>query len=728
MYVPYRETKLANMPPALLFKEPDYKFLRVRILEGVVPIMDFDGLCDPYVEVDTGMQTWTTKVIKETLTPQWKEETVLGVYDTEKRDAWGIKLPEECLGSEITLRVKDWNASKDVLIGTITLKKEDVPGYHGEEILEPPAPHWFPAVQEDTLVGTLVNSDAGKWLSGLLFEEKIKSAERMAKGKLRSIHAFESGVLSVRKKLPKVYAQSGPKALEKAAEALEKAAEAGTETDGYETGGEVDAADLQAEADNAPAGGRSETWIKAQIWFDNTWNLPPSNIVGQLMVKIVDMDIEKRAGGKARAPMVVLRYNKHWVRMQTNTSGVINSSGMPHYTYDSSQAFTFGVTELGEVLTVAIFDDAASRMIDSSPKFLGLLKIRPTVLGGNEWYTTTLPLYQRYGGGVKQRGKVTLSICLGVSSAGPLIGGMFKPPRKDEYYYLLEKYPWMEKCENQITKKSKDNLFGFLTAQEKPKAWHKAVVQQVLNESVKQLDLDLLFANIGRLKDSFGKLADVGEYLVKIMEWKNFWESACVNLFLVFLICFIEWAPSLLIIYLVYSFIVGAKRRKDHVIAHMESDLFGNVVARNKYQTEEDLVAQEEEPEAEEKEEEKEEEPEEEERSAWAEVEEVIKLVVTAQDGLGLAAGMVERVKSIVHWTDPRISMLVTIILIVALPALYFVPLKLVISFVISFVIRHPKLRDPIPPPPVNLVFRLPSRDDQMLIKESQNRLLMVQD
>lgn len=48
-----------------------------------------------HVCVDTGLMRWESAVIKETLTPGWYQEAVLGCYHLRRRHEWGLQLPED---------------------------------------------------------------------------------------------------------------------------------------------------------------------------------------------------------------------------------------------------------------------------------------------------------------------------------------------------------------------------------------------------------------------------------------------------------------------------------------------------------------------------------------------------------------------------------------------------------------------------------------------------------
>ena len=55
---------------------------------------------------------------------------------------WDLQLPDELRQDYLTLNVKDWNMTKDRMIGTVKIRYSDIPGYFGDDILEPPPAYW----------------------------------------------------------------------------------------------------------------------------------------------------------------------------------------------------------------------------------------------------------------------------------------------------------------------------------------------------------------------------------------------------------------------------------------------------------------------------------------------------------------------------------------------------------------------------------------------------------
>eukprot|EP00668_Euglena_longa_P040241 GGOE01053003.1.p1 GENE.GGOE01053003.1~~GGOE01053003.1.p1 ORF type:complete len:1357 (-),score=412.39 GGOE01053003.1:1686-5219(-) len=734
-YVDFAEA--TSREPSLHFKEPDLKFLHIRLYEGVVPIMDFDGLCDPFLFVDTGFMQWKSEIAKETLTPVWEQEVVLACYNTQNIDQWNLKLPSELRSDTLNMTVYNWNPAHDRRIGFIRLKLHDIPGFLGDEIVEPPAPHWFEADRHFGVLTLLVSSDAGKWVTSLMFDKMMKKKAKEQRSKIEFIRNLQSGLKNATDALgagaqglttqfknvgavvdpedlmkgqgpsinPKSEFQAQRKDRHRDPEKTEE--EAAADGDGTE------ATEKDEDAEEALKHAHEMCSIKAQIWFDNTYTALPLPIVGQLYFRLHHIELERRDFGQPRSPLVILNYNRHWVRLPTVFGNV-------HSVFD--QEFTFGVTEPAAVMTVAVFDDISDRLIGSEPKFLGLLRIRPCCLSTNTWHRACLPIYQRFKGRVRLRGRITLSACLQMRSALPIMVAMFKPPLKDlAYYQPLNAFKsdfHPDKpidFETPIRVVQYDQLFKILAEQDNGVlTFRPEAVKKVVSRPVADLDLDMLNANFKRVVECFRMLVRFADYLDYICLWTSFRESLAVNVLLVLLICYIEWAPTFLLLWLLVSFLKGLiKRAKGAVIAPMESDLFGEVVdglggAKGDDPDDED------EAQAKTKNDDAD-------TSAWEEIRALVQMAIRVQEAAGDVASIVERIQAMPRFMDPRVSGLLSVAFAVLIPGLYYVPLKFVMSFAVLFVLRHPVLRDPIPPPPVNLVGRLPSRSELLLPRQSGN-------
>jgi len=717
------------------FKEPDVKYLRMRLHEGVVPIMDFDGLCDPFVAVNTGLMEWKSAIVKDTLTPQWDQEVVLGVYDLRQMDAWGLKLPEDMRSDTLRMTVYNYNPARDRRIGFINLKYADIPGYGTDDVVDPPAAHWFEADRHFGLLTMLVSSSAGKWVTLQLFDQKMKQKTKEQRSKIALIRALQTGLEDVKEKVAPTleYAQDavgtavgavagylpplGPgvdgQALLRGEGGEEPSQEIRLQRKDRPPGEEPQQEDQDiddAEAEAALQGAHEVCSIKAQVWFDNAYTPPPQPLVGELRLRLNFVELERRSFGAPRCPLVVLNYNRHWVRLPTVFGNV-------HAVFD--QEFTFGVTEPAAVLTLAVFDDVADRLLGIEPRFMGLLRIRPCCLNGNRWHPATLPLYQRFKGNVRLRGRVALSCCLRLQSPIPIVAAMFKPPLKDIYYYRpLNEFKsdlQPEKIQDfalPIKAQQYDNLIAILKDMGTgPTGWHPSVIKKVSFRPTPELDLDLLNANFKRLMDCFKLVVRLIDYLDYVCLWTNWRESVVVNLTLVLLVCYIDWVPTALVLWMLVSFLRGmVTRARTCPMASMEAELFGEVV--DGMDTDKaDLSDEEDAPE-------KSAGKDDSEASAWEEIRSLIQMAIRVQETFGDLAAVVERIQSMPKFMDPRISGLLSIVFAVLVPGLCYIPLKLVVSFAVLFVLRHPALRDPIPPPPVNLVARLPSRAELLLPRE----------
>jgi len=700
---------VTDREPAAHFLEPDLKYLRIRLLEGVVPIMDFDGLCDPYVKVDTGLMQWDSNVIKGTLTPGWYQEAVVACYDLRHAEDWNLTLPDELRSDCVRLIMLDWNVTKDRRIGFITLRLRDIPGYDTDDIVEPPAPHWYEGERHMPALSLtrLVNSDFGRWLSSLYFDEKIKARLKEQRRKMAVISMLQSsGVAQVGHLIGDRLAEINAKVQQRMAE-LRKGS--GPELQFKTT------EELQVEAMLPPddAGeeellkqDRSLLSIKAQIWFDNTYVPPPPKIIGQLYVQLHSVELKPRDNGAPRSPMVVLRYQRHWVRLPTVL-------GNHHAAY--LQEYYFGVVEPSDVFTIAVFDDGDG--FSSDPKVMGLQRVQPCTLASNKKYRTTLPLYQRFKGAVHERGKITFTICLYLPSVAPMLVAMFKPPLKELYYYaplgeftsaLTGNKPL--DFETPIRVNQFERLLEIVKQQGKPE-WRPQAIKATANSPSPKLDLDLLTANWSRLQQCFKVLFNFVDYLDYICQWTDVRASVTVNAGSVLLVCYIEWLPEVLVLYLLYAFTKGFMRRTaGQIVVPLDAGLFGGVVNTEDNMDDDDDAEGEG----------KKKDAEDAETSAWEDIQKILQMAVKVQELLGDVASFAERVEALPKWKDPRISGLLCVIFAVLLPGLCYLPLKAVVSFVFLFVLRHPALRDPIPPPPVNMIMRLPTRAPLLVPKTSR--------
>ncbi|KAL1223999.1 Multiple C2 domain and transmembrane region protein 11 [Cardamine amara subsp. amara] len=75
-----------------------------------------------------------------------------------------------------------------------------------------------------------------------------------------------------------------------------------------------------------------------------------------------------------------------------------------------------------------------------------------------------------------------------------------------------------------------------------------------------------------------------------------------------------------------------------------------------------------------------------------------------------------ERVHNLLSWRDPRATFLFSMFCLVACGVIFLVSMKLLMTFLAFYVMRHPRLRVfYIPSVPQNFFRRLPSRADSML-------------
>jgi hypothetical protein len=197
---------------------------------------------------------------------------------------------------------------------------------------------------------------------------------------------------------------------------------------------------------------------------------------------------------------------------------------------------------------------------------LGLTRIRPSCLGSNEWYKQVLPLYQRYQGNVKQRGTVCVSVCLHLNHVVPIVATMFKPFMKEQYYYApldefkseLRRDAKPQDFLNPIRRQQHLHLVNVARKQaEKANSWHPSIIKKIAGPPTAELDTSLLKANVQRLTEAFRFVIDIVSFLDRVCDWKDTKESIIVNVVCVLIVCYFEWTPTFLVLWLLFCFVAA---------------------------------------------------------------------------------------------------------------------------------------------------------------------------
>mmetsp|Transcript_16503 Transcript_16503/g.29347 ORF Transcript_16503/g.29347 Transcript_16503/m.29347 type:complete len:763 (-) Transcript_16503:1103-3391(-) len=668
-YVYYREETTRHT--STHWKVPKMKYLHFKLIEGIVPAMDLNGKSDPFVVVDTGMQRWKSNTIDETLLPIWDQDVVLGVIDP-KSVRPDQELPEDLKRGYVDISCWDQDVAQDDTIATLKIPFKKIPGYF-QDVEEADVPvKWYTLEQEESIVDDFMGSGVGKFLQSIVGTEEEEPKKKTAKDRWRMVQT------SVKKK------------------------------------GRVHEFEGKHDKD---ARGQGSCRLKFAIWFDHNYLPNTPSLIGQIKLQLKSCFLEKRENKKNRRSMMVLQYNDYWVRTHTDEN--------QYALYDNR--FTFGVLDPSHVITVAVFDDRSDLLIPSGPKYLGKFRIRPCTLALNKPVHTTQPIMRIYGDKVKQVGKVELTVTFEGKTL-PVVAAMFRPPLKDHAYW----HPIGEEGEKQIEECYKQRVAEFLVTQKGELRLEEDVLEPILDEKDKTFNMLTFKAHIQRIVEGLGPLGKAVSHFDDICEWKNFNYSLKVNIYVALAIWYAKFLPHLCLILLTRKFLQNwcVPGGPGRVVAPMDPSLYGGLVDEdnNKKQDkdkapkknsdgeeDEGNGSDKENEEAEKDEEDEEEEVVEKKGGIFDEYKQMMTLLTTIQDGIGSAAGVLERLSSLHTWEDPRISGLITVIFFIVLMFFNYLPLRIILVVVALFVMRHPKLRDPIPPPPVNLVERLPSRQEKML-------------
>lgn len=95
--------------------------------------------------------------------------------------------------------------------------------------------------------------------------------------------------------------------------------------------------------------------------------------------------------------------------------------------------------------------------------------------------------------------------------------------------------------------------------------------------------------------------------------------------------------------------------------------------------------------------------------------EQVQGILVRLQNVADGIASHMEKVEALLTWRDPTASRIFSLVVFLAAIAVKSLGIQFFLCFGIIWSLRPPCFKNPIPPPPINFLGRLPSRGDQVL-------------
>ena len=431
---------------------------------------------------------------------------------------------------------------------------------------------------------------------------------------------------------------------------------------------------------------------------------PQRQTIGQVTIAVQEVSKLRLKQGKEKyrfSLYAIVQYESSWGILPTKV-------GTNNPTWD--QTFTFPVTELSSVVSIAIFDNRKQRM--KKDKLIGLLRIRISTLIGNTVHRTdAYPLYVVHRKVVRVMGQMKLSI--GVEYFVPLMGVLrhFLSPSNDFYCSHLSARQLA------ATKKARALQIQQFLFNRTP-----SIPMEVSEVFIERDDLPRVF--IRKFGQSRLRLAAAIKPFLEasaVIKSISFWElpapAIAFQVVWPLLMYNSDYIIPLIVFLATGKLALGLQTRvassfplhPDVALTNLElSDVMttrGTGGEENEADSDDEEVSAASEGSTEPQ------------LSAFKKIEikleEMKQSAALAQQVIHDLASQVERLHALFSWEDPIISGLMMSAGVVVFCAFWYFGSRFLFSLMGLFLFRHPMFRDPYPPGVLNLFRRLPQRVDR---------------
>lgn len=384
----------------------------------------------------------------------------------------------------------------------------------------------------------------------------------------------------------------------------------------------------------------------------------------------------------------VAKYGPKWIRTRT-----IFDSSNPRW----NEQYTWEVFDPCTVITIGVFDNR--RAVAGAPPQamadlpIGKVRIRLSTLETDRVYTNAYPLLVVTPHGVKKMGEIELAVRFSSASALNLTAAYLQPQLPRMHFF----YPLDPRLQEKLRVAAMNTVALRLLRAEPP--LRQEVIHFMLGTDDERWSMRRSKANYYRIMGVLRGVLATMNWFSDICRWRNPATTVLVH----FLYLILVWYPELLLPTLfLYLFFIGswnyrfrartpafmdAKLSQGEYIGHLdELEEEFNVVPANNAQ-------------------------------------EVLKfryerlrgVAGRIQNALGDLASVGEKVHSLLSWRDPRATGIFITFCLMAAIVLYVTPFQVIAVLLGVYILRHPRFRDPLPSLPLNLFKRLPSQADRIL-------------
>ncbi|CAN8246105.1 unnamed protein product [Cochlearia groenlandica] len=400
------------------------------------------------------------------------------------------------------------------------------------------------------------------------------------------------------------------------------------------------------------------------------------------------MPMKSRDGRGTTDAYCVAKYGQKWVRTRT-----IVDTFSPKW----NEQYTWEVYDPYTVITVGVFDNMHLLVPGNgnagNDSRIGKIRIRLSTLETERIYTHSYPLIVLKPDGVKKMGEIQLAVRFSCTSTIDMLQKYSEPLLPKMHYSSPLSIYQLESLRHQAT-----HILCMKLGRTEPPLG-RDVIEYMLDFGSHIWSLRRGRANFERLVSFFTAFVDSWIWFDSVCKWK----SPVTTILTHFIFVFVVFLPKYCVTsMLLYCFSIGFYRyhlRPRHP-PHMDINLSK---ADSALPDEID-----------------------EEFDGFPSTREA-DLVKRRYDRLrGIAGRMMmvlgdlatqgERVKSLLSWRDPRATFLFSMFCLVACGVLFLVSMKMLMTLLAFYVMRHPRVRVfDIPSVPQNFFRRLPSRADSML-------------
>eukprot|EP00899_Mesostigma_viride_P003849 jgi/Mesvir1/13465/Mv16525-RA.1 len=431
--------------------------------------------------------------------------------------------------------------------------------------------------------------------------------------------------------------------------------------------------------------------IFLDVYFDERDYPAPSlrDRVGTLFLHVIgatglmpdEAQQQRKTGFATTDAYAVVKYERTWAK--TNTK---HGSFNPQW----KERFTFPVIDPSSVVIVGVFNNTHARVGTSKDDFFGKVKVRLSTLDDGRNYITTFPLLHSTKEGTIQRsGSLELLLRFEYASRLKVIARYLSPPLSWNYYEGTL-FP-SEEAELQCQQTHQRIVSQVLAAEKSP--IRKEVFNTMMDAGALEFKMSRARTNWERFKAVIRSAEWLASSFDHLSTWQNPPHTVLVSALYVFLVFNAHLLLPAVFLIIFATGCLRYSKRPAEPPKPMEKLTFP---IPEEFDYDEDTDSGGVNPV----------------KQIRAKLDAIKNIAAMIQNKLGAVATHGERLTSLLAWTDRRASTIFLGGCLIFSIVTYLVDFRYIAAALGLFLLRHPRFRDPLPPPPANFIMRLPHLAD----------------